>query len=186
MRRTIITILAAALMLTGCTLEFTGYPDGGQKPGYATEVRYEPLQTGTYMMERGRITFYLEIQACPDHRDGADVLLSVHTDGVKTGTFTGYLMHDETLRQYVDGRIVSIHRDNIVFTRYDGSPFPYDVDDLSGTYEAAYKGAYDDGYGNVHILVPVPGTLTNLTDADGIMTRPEWGGRLEGVWQMMP
>ena len=186
MGRTAIIILAAALTLTGCTLEFTGFPEGGQHPGYVTEVHYEPLQTGTYVMERGRTTFYLEVQAYPDHRNGADILLSVHTDGVKTGTFSGHLVHDETLREVVDGRLVGIHRDNIVFTRYSGSYFPYDEDDLSGTYEAAYRGAYDDGYGNVHILVPVPGTLANLTSADGIMTRPGWGGRLEGVWELLP
>lgn len=185
-----ITLILIPLLMLAASCSFYYDPD---TPGYM-ETRHEPLTDGTYFREGGRYTYFLDVENGADHYERASVLLSVYMDSVdgesliKLGTFTGYIEHNELMYDdKLNGESVRIHRDDIVFTSYDGTDFLYDGEDLSGTYEIAYRGAKDiseSDYG--HVLVPVAGTLAYLDAVNGFGTDPDWDGMLSGIWEKRP
>lgn len=190
MRKTVMYLMLALfiLMMPSCTLEYNP-----NTPLYG-ETRHEPLTDGTYYRKGSRYTCFMDVQNGPTHHDRASVLLSVYMDDidgeslVKIGTFEGYIEHNELMYDSrAGGRSVRIHRDDIVFTNYEGSMFVNDEEAMSGTYEIAYRGARDistSEYG--HVYIPVAGTLAYLESVNGYLTDPDWGGLLSGVWEKRP
>lgn len=183
MRRTVILLSALTLLAaTSCTIHITDSPMYG-------ETIHSPLVEGAYSRRDGGFMYMLTIEDRGDgHEDGALATLDVYMSSalaqgqwdVHVGTFSGVLEHVRTVHHNTSDGSEEVHRDRLLFTRYEGQAFRYGCRDMSAVVEIRHRDGMDIGgsdYGE-HI-VPALGSKTWLED---VSSASGYGGAVAGLW----